>query len=238
MEEQRKVAFDVGRSAMERARQARAQGFGLNKADDERGLGNILGGLASIGEDMKQHYPRISESLFVGRYLDAFAGFGESLEDNYALYLEWTQTIAKQFNIPVHICADGDDTNILFTVPAISNVQTINPQKANTREIHAAISAATDARFLQPYNWEAMLSNNLVGIFKKVYDKQNAVTPDQEVWLGIFKRYEKHFEGRKPLEGVNEQLMVNASDNKTPVPTEGSNPSVPTNTSCVEVEEE
>jgi hypothetical protein len=233
--------FNFQTSAVQKAHEARRAGFGQAKAMEEHDLGNILGGLAAIGEDMKQHYPRISESLFKGRYLDAFAGFGESLEDNYALYLEWMQTVAKQYNIPVHVCDDRDNSIILFTVPAISNVQTINPQKARNEEIQAAISAATDARYLQPYNWEAMLSNNLVGIFQKVYDKANAVTGVQKEWFDIFERYKDHFKGRKQLGGFEQQLMV-GNDGNTAQSQANNNrpakPAVPTNTTFVEVEED
>lgn len=233
--------FDIQKSAVQRAHEARRNGFGQAKVMEEHDLGNIIHGLSSIGEDMKQHYPRISESLFKSRYLDAFAGFGTSLEDNYALYVEWIQEVAKQYNIPVHVCDDRDNSVVLFTVPSVANVQTINPQKARNEEIQYAISTATQMRHMQPYQWEAMLSQNLVGIFQKVYDKANAVTDVQKEWIAIFERYADHFKGREQLGGFNQQLMVgNADSNAQPKadPSQPAKPAVPTNTTFVEVEED
>lgn len=233
--------FNFQRSAVEKAKEARRAGFGQAKMMEEHDLGNIIHGLAGISEDMKAHYPRISESLFKGRYLDSFAGFGESLEDNYSLYVEWIQEIAKQYNIPVHVCDDRDSSVVLFTVPAVSNVQTINPQKAKNEEIQHAITTATQMRFMQPYQWEAMLTQNLVGVFQKVYDSSNAVTDVQKEWVAIFERYADHFKGRQQLGGFNQQLMVGNGDNNTQTQandTQSSQPVIPTNTSYVEVEED
>lgn len=210
------LAFDFRQTAVKNAHEMRRNGFGQEKSTDEGQIGNILEGLASIGEDMKNHYPRISESKFKSTYLDAFAGFGKSVEDNYALYLQWLFDVAKQFNIPVHVCDDSDDRNVLFTVPAITNVKTINPQKSRNEEIQYAVSTANEARFLQPYKWEAMLAENLHGIFKKAYDSANAVTDQQQVWLDIFKRYEDHFKGRKQLDGFDKNLMVEGQNAKSP----------------------
>jgi hypothetical protein len=203
-----RTVFDFRRSAVQNAHEARKSGFGVAKDVQEGKIANIIAGLNEIGEDMKQHYPRISESRFKQRYLDAFAGFGTSVEENYAIYLEWMQDVAKQFNLPVHVCSDSNASQILFTVPAMTNVQAINPQLARNEEIQRAINDATQARYMQPYQWEAMLSHNLVDIFRKVYDKNNVVSPQQKEWFAIFERYKDHFKGRKPLVGIDPQLMA------------------------------
>lgn len=238
----RRMAFDIQRSAVQRAHDARRAGFGQAKALEEHDLGNILHGLAGIGEDMKQHYPRISESMFKTRYLDAFAGFGTSMEDNYAIYIEWIQEVAKQYNIPVHVCDDNDNSIVLFTVPAVSNVQTINPQKAKNEEVQYAISTAVQMRHMQPYAWQAVLSENLKGVFQKVYDGSNAVTGAQQEWMAIIQRYADHFKGRTQLGGFTEQLMVNTGDNNQTKSAADAGkpavPAVPTNTTFVEVEED
>lgn len=175
----------------------RKSGFRQHINSTESKMLLALDGLEGIEKDMlKNHTPKISESLFLNRYLFAFAGLG-SQEDNYAYYLNWITEIAKNYNIPVHVCDDTTE-EILFTVPGIGNNSTINPEKSNTREVLKSISIANDMRFLQPMNWEIVLQKNLDDILLKLYDKEKAsVTKEQTVWLEIFKRYEKQLVARR-----------------------------------------
>lgn len=233
------MAFDFTRSSVERAKEARRNGFGQAKMMQEHDLGNILHGLAAIDDDMKQHYPRISESMFKSRFLDAFAGYGESVEDNYGIYLEWLQDVAKQYNIPVHVCDDRDMSVILFTVPAMTNVKTVNPEKARNEEVQYAIQTATAMKHMQPHQWEAMLSNNLYSIFQKVYDRENAMSESQKEWMAIFERYADHFKGRTRLIQFEPTLMVGNDTDKTQTQANvSSTPVPPTSSTFVEVEED
>lgn len=183
---------------LDKIRAQRLKGFSAEKATEDLRIGNIVNDLSKLDEQMFEHLPRISETMFVKRYLLAFYGVGNSLEDNYATYLSWITDVAGNYNMPVHVC-DDRTKNILFTVPAVSNVNTINPAKAETREINEAVSIANDARFLQPHNWEAMLQENLYGVFKTVYDSKGIVNKDQQTWLDIFTRYKDTLKGLKSI---------------------------------------
>lgn len=201
---------------LDKIKQQRKQGFSSEKATAEMKVGAILSDLEAIGKDMVQHYPRISESMFVNNYLLAFAGRGESIEDNYAAYLSWVSDIAQNYNMPVHVC-DNQTRAVLFTVPAVSNVGTINPAKADTKEISKAIGTANDARFLQPHKWEQMLRDNLFGIYKKVYDGGKAVNEDQQTWMDIFARYESILSKSKPLVASEDLMAGSFKENKSMV---------------------
>lgn len=209
----------------------RRLGFTAEKATEGMGLPTILESLAEATEDLlRNHIPRISETLFVNRYLDAFAGVGENVEANYAIYLEWIMDIAGNYNVPVHVC-DDRSREILFTVPATSNVETVNPAKSNTREIKTAIDIANDARFLQPFNWEAILQNNLAEVYKKIYDPTKAVlNKEQEAWLGIFERYKDRLATKKRI-NITPELAVEKQEQTQ------ENPAQPTSTSYDEVDE-
>lgn len=179
-------------------RQQRLKGFGNEKQNDNIKINSIVSDLELITEQSKEDYPRISEQLFINRFLDAFYGAGISLEENYAIYLSWISDIAGNYNIPVHVC-DNVTKNILFTVPSISNVNTINPAKAETREINNAVSIANESRFFQPNEWENLLQTNLDQVFKKIYDKEGIVTVEQNIWLSIFTRYKDILKDKKQL---------------------------------------
>ena len=195
---------------LDKIREQRRKGFSGEKATEDLRIGSIVNDLAAVGEQMSEHWPRISESMFTKRYLVAFYGAGPSMEDNYATYLSWITDIAGNYNMPVHVCNDQTKA-ILFTVPAVSNMQTINPAKAETREINNAVSIANDARFLQPHNWEAMLQDNLYGVFKKIYDTKGVVNKDQQTWFDIFERYKGLLKDKKSI--VVERALM-AADSK------------------------
>lgn len=194
---------------LDRIREERLKGFSSEKATENLKIGSIIDDLASVGEQMSEHWPRISETMFIQRYLVAFYGAGPTQEDNYASYLSWITDVAGNYNMPVHVCND-QTKEVLFTVPAVSNLQTINPAKAQTREINNAVSIANDARFLQPHNWEAMLQDNLYGVFRKVYDAKGIVSKDQQTWIDIFTRYKDILKDKKSI--ISEQaLLANSS---------------------------
>lgn len=191
---------------LDRIREERLKGFSSEKATENLKIGSIIEDLAAVGEQMSEHWPRISETMFTQRYLVAFYGAGPTQEDNYASYLSWITDVAGNYNMPVHVCND-QTKEILFTVPAVSNLQTINPAKAQTREINNAVSMANDARFLQPHNWESMLQENLYGVFKKVYDSNGVINKDQQTWLDIFTRYKDILKDKKSI--ISEQALMN-----------------------------
>ncbi len=199
---------------LEDIREMRKKGFSSEKATSHMEVAKIISDLEDIGEDMKNHYPRISEADFVKNYLFAFAGVGDGIEDNYASYLSWIHDVAGNYNTPVHVCG-ANANDILFTVPGICNLRTINPELSNTKEVHKAISMANDARFLQPYNWEVILKNNLNGILRKLYDSNEVKSEDQEVWKSIIMRYENILRDKKPVTDVDVSLLENSNDKKT-----------------------
>jgi len=170
-------------------------------------IASIVNDLESIDNSMKDYYPRVSENYFINYYLLAFAGRGESVEDNYLAYLKWLTEVAKNYNVPVHVCDNNDPKKILFTVPGISNTATINPTKSSTREVNNAITMANEAMFMQPVNWQAILENNLNNVLRKVYDKNNVISKEQEVWFSIFKRYEKYLKD-KPYANPQMKKMI------------------------------
>jgi hypothetical protein len=195
---------------LDKVRAERLKGFSSEKATADLKIGSIIDDLASVGEQMSEHFPRISESLFVRSFLVPFYGAGQTQESNYASYLSWITDVAGNYNMPVHVC-DDRTKEILFTVPAVSNVQTINPAKAQTREINSAVSMANDARFLQPHNWEAMLQDNLYGVFKKVYDADGIPNNDQKAWLDIFTRYKDILKDKKQI--INDKTLMANNQN-------------------------
>lgn len=194
---------------MQRIRDMRMRGYGGEEATSELQIGSLLTDLGEMDKDMALLYPRISENLFVTKYLLPFAGIGEDIKENYATYLSWIMDVAGNYNVPVHVCDNNNQHNILFTVPAISNINIINPTKTDTRQIREVVSMAIDARHLQPHRWESILSNNLYSVMRKIYDKNNIVTEDQKVWASIFTRYENILKDKKPLmeikNGPNEE---------------------------------
>lgn len=200
----------------EKIKELKKQQISRESSSIDRSLGSVIMGLESIGEDMeKNHIPRISENAFVKYFLKAFAGFGTQ-EDINATYLTWVSDVAKSYGIPVNVCDDNDSSVILFTVPAVGNNSAINPEKTNSKEVYRAISLANDARFLQPYNWEKILSNNLDHVLLKLYDKSKvAVSEDYKKWQVIFERYKDIILAEAKNNGVQrEQVQQNSTATK------------------------
>ncbi len=204
---------------LKNAREMRMKGFNGARVSTDMKLDSIVQGLERITEDLSQHYPRVSESMFVRQYLLAFAGRGVSKAENYAIYLEWLEQIAGNYNMPVHVCEDTDQSKILFTVPAVSNVKVIDPAKIQTRDVMQAVTMATEARHVSPHGWEGMLRENLYKVLKSMYNKGNVLTPEQKVWASIFQRYESILKD-KPLlqdEGDDANAKTNqAGSTQTP----------------------
>lgn len=193
----------------------RKRGFSSAKATSHMKLENIISDMEEVDTEMLKYSPRISESMFVNNFLMAFAGRGESIEENYAIYLRWVSDVAGSYNVPVHVCSDSNKDEILFTVPAVTNVRTLNPSQVDVREVNKAIQMAEDAKFLQPFNYEKILEQNLNGLLKKVYDKNNVVTGDQLTWLTILKRYESNIQSMPALVKINVPGSESLNENKT-----------------------
>lgn len=173
-------------------REKRKLGFSQKDVfqQEDSKLTSVLDGLEEANTEMdKNQIPRISESLFKSRYLKAFFGVGDSVEDNFAVYLEWTQEISRHFNLPVYVCSDINPNDILFSVPPVTNVNIINPAKADSRAVNTSISMAKEAGFLQPLMKQKLMQDALENIFSVVMDKNKIVTDDQKQWSVIYERY-------------------------------------------------
>ena len=195
--------------------EARRRGFRDPSQITNFKIENILGDLGEIEEDRENYLPRIPERVFVSKYLESFAGLGEDISENYANYLSWITDVAGNYNVAVNVCADNNMNHVLFTVPAIANVNVINPAKSSVREITKAVNTATEVRHMHPHGWEKILEQNLGGILKKVYDANNIVTEGQTIWFEIFKRYEALLKDKHPSIDFNQSLLAQPKDNET-----------------------
>ena len=141
-----------------------------------------------VNEDLKD---AIEKSIkdFKKHFLKAFAGIGD-IQDIIATYNTWLLEVAKSPGIPVNVCDDNDHDKTLFVVPALGNNSSINPEKTNSKKVYEAISLANDARFLRPFDWEQILSNNLDNVLLEIYDKTKVKnTEDSDKWNFIFTKY-------------------------------------------------
>lgn len=164
------------------------QALDVNSFDKQ--LSSIMTGLEAMDQDMSaNHMPKISESAFKKHFLKAFAGIGD-IQDIIATYNTWLLEVAKSPGIPVNVCDDNDHDKTLFVVPALGNNSSINPEKTNSKKVYEAISLANDARFLRPFDWEQILSNNLDNVLLEIYDKTKVKnTEDSAKWNFIFTKY-------------------------------------------------
>ena len=186
---------------IKRKREERAKSFHTKPHElDDLKVGNILSDLEEANADMsEQQMPRISENMFVEHYLKPFFGIGDTMEDNYAKYVEWTNDIARHPNQSVRVCDNNNPNTTLFIVPPIANVNIINPAKADSRMVSRSLSMADNARFLSPLGFKQIERDSLDGILKTTLDKESIKGGDRDEWIKIYIRYQQLLDGKRPV---------------------------------------